>query len=557
MSFPDRVAHGLRSLRLPPLRSRGGAAVAVLAGVVVAGVVVGSIHLATGGRSQPRTRPSSHLLVNDHQVTPNGVTAGWVKAENAKPGDRGWNLENTSNQTPGAIEGYADHVSAVSGDTVNLFVSTVAPSFHVEAYRMGWYGGDGGRLIWRSPELPGAKQAAPTLSPGVNMIEAHWTPSVSVAVTSSWLPGDYILKLVGSGNQQSRVPLTVRDDSSTAAYVILNAVTTWQAYNLWGGYDLYQGRTPQGGMAFADRSRVVSFDRPYDFRFGGGAADFIGNEQPLVSMAERLGLDVTYSTDVDLHAAPERLLQHRALISLGHDEYWSSVMRQGVETARDQGVNLLFLGANAIYRHIRFEPSPLGPNRHEIDYKSASEDPITRTDPTEATSDWPSPPVPRPESTIIGDMYTCNPVKADMVIVDPSSWVFAGTGLQPGAKLADLVGSEYDRYNPRLPGPRNIQILAHSPLTCSHQQDHSDMTYYTVPSGGGVFATGTNVWVASLGGICPSGPSPCPSDVTQRVTENVLAATGVGPAGKAHPSQPNWTAFYPAGAATPAPGPGE
>jgi hypothetical protein len=531
--------------------------VAVLAGVVVAGVVLGSIHLATGGQAQPKPRPTSHLLVNDHQATPDGVTAGWVKAENAKPGSRGWNLENTSNQAPGAIEGYADRVSAVNGDTVQLFVSTVAPSFHVEAYRMGWYGGDGGRLIWRSAELPGARQAAPTLSPGVNMIEAHWTPSLNVGITSAWPPGDYIFKLVGSGNQQSRVPLTVRDDSSTAAYVILNSVTTWQAYNLWGGYDLYLGRMPQGGVGFADRSRVVSFDRPYDFSFGGGAADFIGNELPLVSMAERLGLDVTYSTDVDLHAAPDRLLQHRALISLGHDEYWSSVMRQGVENARDHGVNLMFLGANAIYRHIRFEPSPLGPNRHEIDYKSASEDPITPVDPAEATSDWRSPPDPRPESTIIGDMYTCNPVKADMVISDPSSWVFARTGLQLGAKVAELVGSEYDRYNPSLPGPRNIQILAHSPLTCSHQQDHSDMTYYTVPSGAGVFATGTNVWVASLGGTCPPAQSPCPSDVTQRVTENVLAATGVGPAGKVHPSQSNWTAFYPSGGATPTPGPGE
>jgi hypothetical protein len=531
--------------------------VALVAVVVVAGVVLGSVHLATGGHTQHQARPKSSLLVNDHQVTPDGVTAGWVKAENAKPGDRGWNLMNTSNQAPGAIEGYADHVSAVNGDTVNLFVSTVAPSFHVEAYRMGWYGGDGGRLIWRSAELPGTKQAAPTLTPGVNMIETHWTPSLTVTVTAAWPPGDYILKLVGTGNQQSRVPLTVRDDSSTAAYVMQNSVTTWQAYNLWGGYDLYQGRSPPGGMGFADRSRVVSFDRPYDFSFGGGAADFMGNELPLVMMAERLGLDVTYSTDVDLHAAPERLLQHRALISLGHDEYWSSVMRQGVEAARDRGVNLLFLGANAIYRHIRFEASPLGPNRHEIDYKSANEDPITPVDPTEATSDWPSPPDPRPESTIIGDMYTCNPVKADMVVVDPSSWVFGGTGLQPGAKLADLVGSEYDRYNPSLPGPRNIQILAHSPLTCGHQQDHSDMTYYTAPSGGGVFATGTNVWVASLDGACSSGAIPCPSDVTRRVTENVLAVTGVGPTGRVHPSQPNWTAFYPAGAATPTPGPGE
>ncbi len=524
---------------------------------VVAGVVLGSLQLASGGRARPKPRPASHLLVNDRQVTPDGVTAGWVKAENAKPGSGGWNLEGTTNQAPGVIEGYVDHVSAVQGDNVTLFVSTVAPTFHVEAYRMGWYGGAGGRLVWRSAELPGVKQAAPVLTPGINMIEAHWTPSLTVPITPAWPPGDYLLKLVGSGNQQFRMPLTVRDDASTAAYVIQNSVTTWQAYNLWGGYDLYQGRTPQGGLSFADRSRVVSFDRPYDFGFGGGAADFIGNEQPLVTLVERLGLDVTYSTDVDLHAAPERLLQHRALVSLGHDEYWSSAMRQGVETARDHGVNLIFLGANAIYRHIRFEPSALGPNRHEVDYKSASEDPVTRTDPAEATSDWPSPPVPRPESTVIGDMYTCNPVKADMVIVDPTAWVFAGTGLQPGAKLPGLVGSEYDRYNPSLPGPRNIQILAHSPLMCSHQQDHADVTYYTAPSGAGVFAVGTNLWVAALEGPCPADTSPCSSAVTQRVTENVLAATGVGPSGLVHPSQSNWATYYPPNASTRTPGPGE
>jgi hypothetical protein len=154
-------------------------------------------------------------------------------------------------------------------------------------------------------------------------------------------------------------------------------------------------------------------------------------------------------------------------------------------------------------------------------------------------------------------MYTCNPVKADMVVVDPSAWVFDGSGLQSGSMLPGLVGSEYDRYNPNLPGPRNVQILAHSPLTCGGKPDHSDMTWYTAPSGGGVFATGTNLWVAAMGESCTPGTSPCVADVTQRVTQNVLAVTGVGPAGTTHSSQPNWTTYYPAGRSAQAPGPGE
>jgi hypothetical protein len=463
------------------------------------------------------------------------VTASWVQAENAKPGSTGWNI--TGDQVAGSIEGYTDKVSAVQGDQVRLYVSTVAPSFHVEAYRMGWYGGDLGRLVWRSPEVPGTKQAPPTVLPGTNTVVANWSPSLTFTVGRDWPPGDYLLKLVGSGGQQYRYPLTVRDDSSSSAYLVMNAVTTWQAYNLWGGYDLYKGLSGSG-YSYANRSRVVSFDRPYSFDFGGGAADFIGNELPLVSFVEKEGLDVSYWTDVDLDERPQLLARHRVLISLGHDEYWSTAMRQGVVSAIGQGVNLAFLGANAMYRHIRFQASALGPDRLVVCYKSASEDPLYGKDNSQVTVNWPDPPLDMPESEVIGDMYECNPVKADMVVSEASSWLLAGTGAQDGTAYPDLVGSEYDRYIPSLPGPTNIEILAHSPLRCRGRPSYADMTYYSAPSGAGVFATGTNVWVAALADSCQA--QPCSAAFARQVTANMLAAFGRGPAGLAHPSVPNW-----------------
>jgi hypothetical protein len=68
------------------------------------------------------------------------------------------------------------------------------------------------------------------------------------------------------------------------------------------------------------------------------------------------------------------------------------------------------------------------------------------------------------------------------------------------------------------------------------------MTYYTADSGGSVFATGTNWWISHL--VAPCGDAAdtktCPHDESAvRITENVLAAFGVGPAGKAHPSVSN------------------
>src|SRR5205085_1796752 len=293
-------------------------------------------------------------------------------------------------------------VSAQQGETVRLFVSTKEAGYHVEAYRVGYYGGLGARLVWKSADLPGHTQDAPARDHETNMVDAPWAPSLSVPLTPAFVPGD-----------------------------------------------------------------------------------FLGNEFPLISLVESLGLDVTYWTDVDLHERGGQLLRHRSLLTLGHDEYWSREMRTGAEQARDQGVNLAFFGANAVFRKIRFEPSQLAPDRHEIDYKSAREDPMNGVNNKDVTVDWRLPPISQPESTLIGDFYDCNPVKADMVVGDPSAWIYAGTGLDKGDRLKNVVGPEYDRFDAS--GPKNVQIMARSPVVCREKSSYSDMTYYSAASGAGVW----------------------------------------------------------------------
>jgi hypothetical protein len=230
------------------------------------------------------------------------------------------------------------------------------------------------------------------------------------------------------------------------------------------------------------------------------------------------------------------LLNHRALLTLGHDEYWSTSMRSGAEVARDHGVNLAFLGANAVFRHIRFEPSARGADRHVVAYKSATEDPTV--DKNQKTVDWRAPPLDRPESALIGQQYECNPVIADMVVFDESSWLLRGTALHRGSKLPRLIGTEYDRYVPSSGPPSNVTVVAHSPLRCRGKPSYSDMTYYAAPSGAGVFASGTGWWVNSLTPPCPRGGCRH-SDLVIAITWNLLDAFGAGPAGASHPSVSN------------------
>jgi hypothetical protein len=525
-------AHG-RHVRRRRLAARAFGLFALAAmGVSIGGAVAKS--------GTPAPRPSTGAETEPSVTTPATVVSGQPgntsqvsaarQAENNLPGSAGWHLTNRADNHE--IEGYANATSVSRGDALTLYVSTVAPTFHVEVFRMGYYQGLGGRLVQVSPETTGSHQAPAVFTSVINMVEAPWTPSLSLS-TRAWPEGDYLLKLVASTGQQRYVPLTVRNDASTASVVVVNAVTTWQAYNLWGGYDLYEGRN--GNVSdYNHRSRKVSFDRPYTI--GDGAGDFLGLEYPLVSLVESLGLDVTYMTDIDLQQSPNSLLAHRAVITLGHDEYYSLVMRQALEQARDQGVNLAFLGANAVFRHIRLEPSPRGADRREVDYKSQREDPLSSADNADVTVDWRDPPNNNPESQLIGDFYQCNPVRAAMVVVDPDNWLFAGSGATAGQKLPDVVGSEYDRYDPTVPGPANVEILTHSPLRCHGNADFSDATYYSAPSGAGVFAAGTIDWVGHIDTHCL--PDNCAGRVLGKVMENLLTVFAAGPAGSVHPSDP-------------------
>jgi hypothetical protein len=482
-----------------------------------------------GGAAAP---PSSTTRSTTTSTTVAPLAAPYSQAirdENAKPGTTNWRL--TRDGDAHDIEGYLDVTSAQRGDTVTLYATTVAPTFTIEAYRMGWYQGLGGRLVWTSPPIDGEVQAPATLIAATNTYEARWDPSTTFVVNEEWPVGSYLLKLVASTGQQRWVPLTVRDDASTATYVIENAVSTWQAYNRWGGCSLYL--CPGG---HGERSQMVSFDRPYDI-VTDGSGDFVGNELPLLMRAEELNLDVTYMTSIDLQERGELLKQHKAFLSLGHDEYWSKTMFDRAEQARDAGVNLAFFGANAVYRQVRFEPSTLGPDRHMVNYRTTA-DPIRRTDPSQTTVSFRDAPVNRPEAQLIGQMYQCNPVRADGIVTEPDSWVWAGTGTSAGSHIEILVGSEYDQYIHGQGGPDNVEIVAHSPVTCHGRAGYSDVTYYTAPSGAGVFAAGTNYWVSKL--EPPDFPATAYNPIIVTVTKNVLLAFGAGPAGQAHPSVPNW-----------------
>jgi hypothetical protein len=471
-----------------------------------------------------------------------------VQQENARPGSPNWRIPARAH---GEIAGYANLVYASVGQRVSLYVSTAAPAFRVEAYRMGYYRGAGGRLVWSSPDLRGTTQPRCSKTARINLVScSRWRQSATVTLGPDFLPGDYLFKLISSQGRQSYIPLTVWNPSSHAAYLIKNDVLTWQAWNTYGGYNFYGGREscPPDEYPPCSRARVVSFDRPY--ATGQGAGDFLGIELPLVSLLEQHGLDVSYATDLTLIEHPDFLLQHRALLSLGHDECWDRRERQAVVAAERRGMNIAFFGASPILRHVRVQRSPLGPNREVAGYRDSSEDPLNgHGNPLDVTGNtWASPPANWPEGEFVGDLYSGflepNAHPVPFVVADPTAWIFAGTGAHRGTVVRGVIASDVDGFDPSA-HPANLQILGHSPVPVQVAETHgwqwggflySDMTYYTDPvSKAGVFDSGTNNWIPALA----SCPGSCPQFV-RRVTLNLLHVFGQQPAGKLRPSRPNW-----------------
>ncbi|MGZ4472051.1 MAG: N,N-dimethylformamidase beta subunit family domain-containing protein [Nocardioidaceae bacterium] len=467
------------------------------------------------------------------------VTAlGRMAAPRHPPAPRGtqaWQLHRPARH--GEIEGFTTAISAPAGADVGLKVSTTARTYTVRAYRIGWYRGGHGLQVWQSRVLPGRAQGGPRfLDQRTRTVVAPWQRTVSVD-TTGWADGFYLFKLQTGTGWQALAPYVVRSRSTVGKVALVAPVATWEAYNDWGGYSLYHG--PVGDR----RSWAVSFDRPFP---DPGAGDMRYGVIPLVVAAERAGVPLAYLTDVDLDADPGLLSGAMAYVSMGHDEYWSPAMRAAVLRARDSGTNLAFFGANTMYWRVRLSDEGPGVRRVVVGYRTdAGLDPLRTTDPGRATGRTRDLLPGQPEDAITGMLYECYPVDAPYRVVSPRWWGFAGTGVGRGRAFAHLVGIEADRVYPGPTTPRPLQILASAPYSCDGVPTTTESTYYSAPSGAGVFDAGTLRWSCALDRRCGPASLGRPAvRFVQQVTRTVLRGFAAGPAGLRHPAVDNVADFH-------------
>jgi hypothetical protein len=433
---------------------------------------------------------------------------------------------------PPVISGYADRVSVAAGDTIRFYVSTTAPAYDLGINRMGWYDGAGGREVHSVFGQIGTPQPFPTPDPETGLVAANWLPSYSLIIPFEWVSGVYLVRLLATNEARDvgYVLFVVRDDSQAADFVYKLPVNTYQAYNNWGGKSFYRYNSTGGPAS------KVSFDRPYSQ--WDGAGQLFDWDYPMIRWLERQGYNVTYVADVDAHADTRWLAGRRALLSVGHDQYWSKEMRDNWEAARNVGRSLAFFGGNAAYWQVRYETSARGgANRVLVGYREARLDPLTGVDNARVTVAFRSDVVRRPENALLGVQWegsTSFGTTYPYVVQAADHWVFAGTGAAPGQAWSAVVGGEFDRAVQNATTPPGLVVLSASPVTdLQGQPSTANSAYYR--QGGMVFAAGTVDWAWGLDDWRQAG---LVDPRLQRVTANVLDAFRAGrpPQGEAVPA---------------------
>ena len=343
--------------------------------------------------------PSTRVAATDPCATP----ANKVVAENCLPGSPSseWDISGSGDAS---IQGFSSDISVNAGAVVHFKIATDSTQHHLDIYRLGYYGGLGARKV--ATVVPSA--TLPQTQPACLQRRHHRAHrlrqlggSASWTVPPDTVSGIYFAKLIRDDTPAaSHIVFVVRDDDGHSDLLFQTSDTTWQAYNQYGGNSLYVDTlgpsSPDETVAPGVRTRSVTTARSP--RAATSPEDWVFNaEYPMLRWLEQNGYDVSYFTGIDSDRFGQLLLNHKAFMSVGHDEYWSAAQRANVEAARDAGVNLAFFSGNEIFWKTRWETSIDGsvtPYRTLVSYKETHANAkIDPADPPTWTGTWRDPAV--------------------------------------------------------------------------------------------------------------------------------------------------------------------
>jgi len=453
--------------------------------VIILSVLMISAGSQFTGWAKQKQKKMDNIIVSENSKP---GTTDWILTKVARhadePYDKGWHRRTE-------IEGYVSHLSIKAGDTLNIYVSAnPAADYKLDIYRMGYYGGKGGRLVETLSPLKGLPAGITQETPvdGLNHImECNWKVSAKLKIPEDWVSGVYLGKLSvwRHTDAEAYIIFIVRDDRK-ADIMFQCSDLTWQSYNRWPQWrSMYDSPNNPWGTRRPE-SYSAGFDRPYGLFWNGfpagfepltnGSGEFLMTEFPLAFWLEKEGYDVTYISNLDGDSDGPGLLRGKVFLSVGHDEYWTKNLFDNVVKARDAGVNLAFLSGNSVSGRVELLPGTNGRPDRGMKYIGHVTGNFDDVELMGATS------------------YGVG--MANWICAAPDHWAFAGTGMKKGDFVPQLVGWEYHGA-PLAKNHKDLVVLAEGPVT-NYNGVPGKRTYastiYTAPKGNYVFNAATCWW---------------------------------------------------------------
>jgi hypothetical protein len=253
-----------------------------------------------------------------HEIAPNASAAAsfrWlvrtegaqptVAAENRHRGTRGWRLPGPARDIGGlrhgSLAGYVAEQAVAPGQHERIHVSAPGTRFvGITVFRIGWYGGAGGREVLVSGRLRTRAQPPCRHRYATGLTECDWHPTLTFAIPPALPSGVYVVKLADRTGESDCL-FVVRSNRPQRLLAQL-PTSTYEAYNAWGGDSLYPGGVDRVGITHTRQGVEVSYDRPYDSLTGAG--ELFTRDVAMVWFPERYGYPVSYTTSESVDQDP-------------------------------------------------------------------------------------------------------------------------------------------------------------------------------------------------------------------------------------------------------------
>ena len=454
-----------------------------------------------------------------------------IQIENEKEGTTDWMVRNIridpkSKYRSPDIEGFASHASISAGETLRLMVHSSTPGpVRFEVFRLGYYGGQGGRQVANLGPIACGPQPMPVPAENRLMV-CDWNPAAELLIPADWLSGVYVVKLTRAADGLQSYIIFIVKDGRAADLVFQCSDHTWQAYNRWPSqFSLYDdGEDP---WHWGNQSQV-SYQRPYakycqilDAPLSLGSGEYFLWEFPFSFWLEEQGYDVTYISNTDTHASPTQAQRGKGFLSVGHDEYWTIEMFRNVQGAVESGTSVCFFSGNAVCGRVVWDEATRSIRRIGVFGPPGG---------TREFSDMNSLLHERPYANELIGAHSTGPVTggADWICTMPEHWIYAGTGMKAGDRIPGLIGWEYHGDPAPIPG---LEVVAQGSTQSAPGTPNGGIytaTVYPGPKGNFVFNASTCWWADGLSAP-PGYQSPSvytsPQGVNvqvQQITSNIL-----------------------------------